>query len=298
MARADSVQSTEDAVGWYLRQIGRYPLLTPAEEVELAKTIEAGRNSAARLAEAGVPRVQRARLRRDLSDGEAARTRFITSNLRLVVRFVKRYPDAELPLSDRIQLGNIGLMRAVDKFDWRQGYRFSTYAAWWVRQALSVGIEQTARLIRLPRQAREEADLIRAVSRLNPQLASEQRPDDLARHVGMTSARVRQVLRYPSDPTSLDAPLAGTERSLLEVLDDRTGESLSETVERLLEVEALRTALQGLPGPQLAVITYRFGLDGGQSTLSAVAERLGLTVQQVRDHQRTAVAALREALGA
>jgi RNA polymerase primary sigma factor len=285
----------------YFKRIRRYPLLTSDEERMLAKAMGLGAEAETRLLAPELSGAQRDSLRATLADGRRARTRLINSNLRFVVMVARRQRNAELPLTDLIQIGNVGLIRAADKFDWRRGVRFATHAAWWIRQALSVGIEQTARVIRLPRTAREELGFVIGEFReVESRTGVAPSPTALAKRTGLTQQRVSRVLEYPSPPVSLDAPNGtdpGAPTPLVDLIPDRTLAPFDETVIASIMADMLRRYLGVLPEIQRRVLELRFGLSAGQpESITETARVLGLSRGAVRSHETSAVAALRKAL--
>ena len=200
----------EDLVRLYLTDIGQYPLLTKDDEARLAKAIEAGNEARTLLEGGGVEfaAARRRELRRQAQDGEGAQRTFVQSNLRLVVSIAKKYQASGLPLLDLIQEGNLGLMHAVEKFDWRKGFKFSTYATWWIRQAITRGIANTGRTIRLPVHAGDTlARLQKARSRLELKLGRPATLSELAAEVEMPEDKVTEALRFAAEPLSLSEPL-------------------------------------------------------------------------------------------
>ncbi len=259
-----------DAVKVYLRDIGRVPLLTAQEEVELARRVEEG-------------------------DSEAIRT-FVLANLRLVVSIAKRYVGRGMPLLDLIQEGNIGLMRAVQKFNWRRGHRFSTYATWWIRQAITRAIGDKAREIRLPAHIVEQTSKVtKAVQQLSQELNRDPLPEEVAQRVDMPPDRVRELLAYLPRPVSLDSPAGeGNESSLGEFVPspDNSPEDFASTEVLKSELETLLN--QALTERERLVLQMRFGLgDGHIYPLEKVGERLGVTRERVRQLEKQALEKLR-----
>jgi RNA polymerase primary sigma factor len=292
-------KGSRDDVGRFLDSAGRYPLLTADEEIALAREIEAGREAADRLA-GGRVRAERTlrRLREAVRLGELARRRFILANLRLVVSIAKKYQGNGLALVDLIQEGTIGLMRAVDLFDWRRGFKFSTYATWWIRQAVSRAVEDRGRIIRIPVHLGAKVRKVRAVARQLEQDGGEW-PDAeaVAGELGITPEEVERLLRVdPGEPLSLEMPVGEDgELSLADsIADDEDGpEDLAIDV---LGRQALGRALQDVLSKQeLRVITMRFGLDGEPPrSLSVVAKALGLSGERIRQIEKAALTRLRE----
>jgi len=219
----------EDLVRLYLTDIGQYPLLTKDDEVRLAQEIEAGNAARAELAAGGkhLTPAKRRELRRVGREGDEAQRTFVQSNLRLVVSIAKKYQASGLPLLDLIQEGNLGLMHAVEKFDWRKGFKFSTYATWWIRQAITRGIANTGRTIRLPVHAGDTlARLQKARSRLELKLGRQATLAELAAEVEMPEEKVTEALRFASEPLSLSEPLRDDgDAELGDIVEDRSAES-------------------------------------------------------------------------
>jgi len=268
--------SEVDALGAFLNFAGKFQLMTAAEEQEAAKLIEEGR-CASIILEAEPNHRELVEYRQILIRGEKARVRFINSNLRLVVMLARRYTTGELELIDIIQLGNIGLIKAVDKFDWRRGYRFSTHATWWIRQSIGVGIEQTAGLIRMPRSAREEQNLIRAATKNVGTTYSNQTIHDLSDWTGLRCDRIKLVLNYPREVSSLDAP-DDFRHPLQERISDPLVNSLEEEVERHLVHTAVQEGLMSVPFLDREILSRRFGLFGFQPhSINEISAALDMT---------------------
>jgi RNA polymerase primary sigma factor len=266
--------ATTDALGLFLNEIRRHPLLNAAEEVELAKRIEQG--------------------------DTAAKERMINSNLALVVSIAKKYPQNELPLLDLIQEGIFGLIRASEKFDWRRGFKFSTYATYWIRQAIQRGIENKSRTIRVPTNiAQRERKIQRAQRTLNVRLGREPSNEEIAVETELPLAQVVAMGDIARTVTSLDRPVGDDgETALGELLgDERAGPA--EEVEVALRDEALRVALAGLPAQERKVVELRYGVDGsdGPVGLREASKRLGITQPETRKLEERALerlASLRE----
>ena len=264
--------SSEDAVWHYLRDIRDIPLLKAAQEVELAQRIEAG-------------------------DQEALK-QFTLANLRLVVNMAKRYTGRGLTLIDLIQEGNLGLMRAVQKFDWRRGFKFSTYATWWIRQAITRAIADKGRTIRLPVHVGEAIGKLHAAQqRLTQELGREPTDDEIGRELGVDGQRIKETRLAARMPSSIDQPIGDDEDTSVAdfVMDqsDRGPEEL--THERLLKQEALRALTESLTEREKLVLQMRFGLgDGHVYPLEKIGERLGLTRERVRQIEAQALRKLRE----
>ncbi|MPZ78999.1 MAG: sigma-70 family RNA polymerase sigma factor [Actinophytocola sp.] len=291
-----------DLVRLYLRQIGAVPLLTAAEEVELAKRIEAGvyAEELLRAADAGERCLEEGR-RRDLEvlahDGHRAREHLIRANLRLVVTVARRCVRRGMPLMDAVQEGNIGLMRAVEKFDYTKGCKFSTYAAWWIRQALQRGAANQARVVRLPVHIVAELDRLRSADRqLTVRLGRASEIEELAAEAGMSVPRVIELRRAGRDAMSLDR-LVGDDADtrIGDLFEDITAPSAPEAAERQALAEDVRTAVAHLPPEQARVIARRYGLrDGHYHTLEDVSAELRVSRERVRRLERTGLTRLRE----
>ena len=302
MVDDDPIGSTSDPVRMYLKEIGRVPLLAGIDEVRLAQRIEAGNVAGATLLDlANSPEVdaghtQRRRLRRLVSDGEEAKSELTQSNLRLVVSIAKRYAGRGLPLLDLIQEGNLGLMRAVDKFDHTKGFKFSTYATWWIRQAISRAIADQSRTIRIPVHM---VDAMHRVQRTQREMAQvlEREPTlaELAVKTGLPEDRVRDVLRLGLDPLSLDSPIGSEEDSnLSDFIEDATAEAPADVAARIMLLDAVSEALSELNEREREIVRMRFGLDDGQArTLEEVGKQFGVTRERIRQIESKTLAKLR-----
>jgi len=293
---ADRAGDDEDLVRLYLRDIGRHELLTKDDEVHLARLMEAGQAAATALAAGDVPPAQQAALRREVRRGEAAQRRFVESNLRLVVSIAKRYQASGLPLLDLVQEGNLGLMHAVEKFDWRKGFKFSTYATWWIRQAITRGIANTGRTIRLPVHAGDVlVRLQRARTRLESELGRPPTEAELAVDADLPVERVRDALRAAVEPISLSEPLReDSESELGDVVEDTwTPSPLEQAAAALLPGDVQRL-LVGLDPRERDVLRLRYGLDRGEPrTLEEVGAAFGLTRERIRQIEGRALGKLR-----
>ena len=294
----DRAGDDEDLVRLYLRDIGRHPLLTKDDEVHLAKLMEAGAEARAALDGRRVTSsAQRVALRRTAKRGAAAERRFVESNLRLVVSIAKRYQASGLPLLDLVQEGNLGLMHAVEKFDWRKGFKFSTYATWWIRQAITRGIANTGRTIRLPVHA---GDLLIRVQRARIRLENELgRPPgeaELAAETHLPVAKVREALRYAIEPISLSEPLREDgEAELGDLVGDHAAASPFDQAAAAMLPAAVDRLLAELEPRERDVLRLRYGLGRGDPrTLEEVGAALGLTRERIRQIESRAMAKLRD----
>jgi RNA polymerase sigma factor (sigma-70 family) len=286
----------EDLVRLYLTDIGQYTLLTKDDEVRLAKAIEAGKEAIETLDAGGVTAAKKRELRRLARQGEEAERQFVQSNLRLVVSIAKKYQASGLPLLDLIQEGNLGLMHAVEKFDWRKGFKFSTYATWWIRQAITRGIANTGRTIRLPVHAGDTlARLQKARSRLELKYGRPATLAELAREVEMPEDKVTEALRFAAEPLSLSEPLREDgDAELGDVVEDRSAESPFEVAATALLPEEITRLLAPLDEREREILKLRFGLDRGEPrTLEEVGEHFNLTRERIRQIEARAMSKLR-----
>jgi RNA polymerase sigma factor (sigma-70 family) len=288
--------ASDDAVRDYLQKIGRFPLLTADDETELARRIEVGVIAAAKL-EAGVPSDELSReLRSLIREGEAAYQRFFRSNLRLVVNVAKRYSGRGVPLLDLIQEGNIGLDRAVKKFDYRQGYKFSTYAMWWIRQAITRGIADSARLIRVPVHTGEKISALRRAARaLEIEKGRPPTVDELAAETGFCAADVQKLKAADREPVSIHALVgddAGSE--LGDLIEDADSAPVIDVVTAGVRNDLLHAKLQALPRREADILRMRFGIGGeGPMTFDQVGAHLGVSRERVRQIESRALSLLR-----
>jgi RNA polymerase sigma factor (sigma-70 family) len=294
---ADRAGDDEDLVRHYLRDIGRHPLLTKDDEVHLAKQIEAGLAARARLGAPGVRSpAEQAELRRRVKRGVNAERRFVECNLRLVVSIAKRYQASGLPLLDLVQEGNLGLMHAVEKFDWRKGFKFSTYATWWIRQSITRGIANTGRTIRLPVHA---GDLLvriqKARVRLEGQLGRPPSEQELSVELELPAEKVREALRFAYEPISLSEPLREEgEAELGDVVEDTTTPSPFDAAAATLLPAEVARLLAELDPRERDVLRLRYGLDRGEPrTLEEVGSAFGLTRERIRQIEARALSKLR-----
>ena len=292
----------KDAVGLYLDAIAKTALLTAIEEVELARTIEAGLFAERVLR--GHETVSLAATDEELheivEEGTRAMQRFVQANLRLVVSVARKYGRAQMPLLDLVQEGNTGLIRAVEKFDYTKGFKFSTYATWWVRQAISRGIAQQGRIVRLPVHVAEQVNQVSAVRRnLERQLGREPELIEIADELGLEEEKVVDLLRYARDHVSLDAPVeADGDTSLGDLIARETAPGPDEVVLDAEERARLEGMLSELDERSRDVVRRRYGLlDGRQAKLADIGTHWGITAERVRQIERQALATMREHQG-
>ncbi len=285
-----------DSVQHYLQEIGRVSLLTAAEEVELAERIERGKAAQQRLGSEDVtPRV-RVALYQDIQSGDDARRHLIQANLRLVVSIAKKYVGRGLSLLDLIQEGNIGLMRAVEKFDYHKGNRFSTYATWWIRQAVTRSIAEQGRTIRLPVHMSESVGQVKRTSeRLSQMLERQPTAEEIATALGQSVDRIERVLEASRRPVSLETPVGEDgEHTLGDFLQDDEQTTPAEFASRQLLRRDLATALNRLNDRERRIIDLRYGLaDGQRRTLEEVGRELGMTRERARQIEAEALRRLR-----
>ena len=301
MAKERVERDEEDLVRLYLTDIGQYPLLTKEGEVRLAQQIEAGVEARTALAEPvdSLTPARKRELKRNLKRGDDAQRTFVQSNLRLVVSIAKKYQASGLPLLDLIQEGNIGLMRAVDKFDYRRGYKFSTYATWWIRQAITRAIADQSRTIRIPVHKVDAMNrVLRAQRDLAQELEREPSHSEIGDRAVLDPGEVEKLLRLASEqdnPLSLDSPM-GNERdvSLADLVPDITAIAPADAAARRLLGDAVLASLEDLDDREKDVVRMRFGLDGEQPrTLEEVGKHFGVTRERVRQIEARTMAKLR-----
>jgi RNA polymerase sigma factor (sigma-70 family) len=291
-----------DMVGQYLGQIGATPLLTAAQEVELAKRIEAGLYAAELLRRAEADRAPTGRARAELEalarDGELAKDHMIRANLRLVVSVARKYyRHSGLSFLDVIQDGNLGLIRAVEKFDYARGFKFSTYATWWIRQAIERGRADRSRTVRLPVHVVEKLNRIARIERnLSIELGRDPTPAEVAIEAEMSVEQIDRLRELTRAAVSLDMPVGDDgETSIGDLIEDADVLQPAEIAEHHALIDGLRSLVASLPPREATIIKLRYGLeDGRQHTLAEVAERVGLTRERVRQLEKHAMAALRD----
>ena len=299
----DGSGGSSDPVRMYLKEIGQVELLDAAEEVALAKRIEAGLEAAhelARLVETGevdnLEPLEKRRLRRSVRDGEEAKRTLTRANLRLVVSIAKRYVGRGMLLLDLVQEGNLGLMRAVEKFDYTKGFKFSTYATWWIRQAITRSIADQSRTIRIPVHMVDSINRVQRTQRqMVQELEREPTVEELAERCDMTVPRVREILRIALDPLSLDSPVGDDEAMLGDFIEDENADAPVEVAARHMLGEAVIEALDDLGEREKQVVQMRFGLNkaGKAHTLEEDGREFGVTRERLRQIEAKTLAKLR-----
>jgi len=297
----DEAAPAADLMRVYLNEIGRTPLLSAAEEVDLSRRIEAGVYAAELLrrhaaGEDKIPAKRRRELALVAADGHAAKDHMLRANLRLVVSVAKKFGNRGVPLGDIIQEGNVGLVRAVEKFDYAKGFKFSTYAMWWIRQAIGRGLPELSRTIRLPVHVNEEvAKVARARRELLQRLNRSADNDEIAEHTGLTPERVAELARLGRDPVSLDSPVGEEDDTRFgDLLVDIGGVSTEQSIEHQAMVNQLNQLVDTLPEREATIVRMRFGLyDGNPRTLDEIGRALGLTRERIRQLEKLALAKLR-----
>jgi RNA polymerase primary sigma factor len=293
----DQTPAMGDSVHTYLKSIGRTSLLTAEQEVDLAKRIEAGLFAEHKLDTApGLDEDYRRDLELVAEDGRRAKSHMLEANLRLVVSVAKKYSDRGLSLLDVVQEGNLGLIRAVEKFDYTKGYKFSTYAMWWIRQAIQRGFADSARTIRLPVHVLEMLSKLSRVERdMHQRLGREPTPEELAVELDRTPDQIEELLRTSRQPISLDSTIGEDgETSIGDLIEDVDAPEASELVDRQLMAEQLRSALDALTPREATIMAMRFGLyDGNPHTLDEIGRALGLTRERIRQLEKQSLSKLR-----
>jgi RNA polymerase primary sigma factor len=270
---ADAPPASADSLQMFMNEIGRYPLLTAAQEVALAKRVERG--------------------------DRAAKERMINCNLRLVVHVAKRYRGHGVPFGDLIQDGVIGLNRAVEKFDYRKGFKFSTYATWWIRQAVQRSVAGQARTIRVPTHVHERRQTLnRHARKLEAELGRPATPQELAKATGLKLQHVEEALSVPEARASLNSPVGDDDGELGDLFADQNADDPEALAEDALRSLAVREALAQLPERERRILELRFGIDGEPQSLEAIGAELGLTRERIRQLETQALARLTDDLGA
>ena len=293
----DETLSVSDPVKMWLQEIGRYKLLTAQQEVELAMQLEAGKKAEDKLKESeGLAIEDRVLLERAVRKGHAAHSRLVEANLRLVVSIARNYVGRGMPLLDLIQEGNLGLMRAVDRFDYRKGFKFSTYASWWIRQGITRAIADQARTIRVPIHVVDMINkLIRSRRDLSQDLGREPTIQEIAKELEIDPDRVEELNKIAQNPVSLETPVGEEDDSTLgDFVEDGSAEVPVEAATFRLLQDYISHALEGLNDRERDVLIMRFGLEDGRvRTLEEVGERFGVTRERIRQLETKALAKLR-----
>jgi RNA polymerase primary sigma factor len=286
----------DDSISLYLKEIGRVPLLTAEEEVELAKRMERGQLAKQRLEEGVEDPIEQEYLLWVVRDGERAQEHLIKANSRLVVSVAKKYVGRGVPFLDLIQEGNIGLIRAVNKFDYRRGYKFSTYATWWIRQAVTRAIADQGRTIRVPVHMYEQINRLTRTSRqLVQELGREPTTEEIAEALGVSPKKVEQVIRVSQRPLSLEMPVGEEEDSYLgDFIPDEDAQSPTDEASRQLLREVIDEIFASLSPREVRILQLRFGLvDGYNYTLEEVGRKFGVTRERIRQIEAQALGRLR-----
>jgi RNA polymerase primary sigma factor len=287
---------SDDTISLYLREIGTITLLTSEDEVELAKRLERGNEAKKRLDSEQLEPNERAELERVVMDGERARKQLIQANSRLVVSIAKKYVGHGVPFLDLIQEGNLGLIRAVEKFDYRLGYKFSTYATWWIRQAITRALADQARTIRVPVHMSEQINKLRTAQRqLEQSLGREPTIEEVAAELDMSPRRIERIMEIAQRPLSLELPVGEEEDSELgDFIEDEETPLPTEAAWQELLREEIEQVLGSLSPREARVLQLRFGLtDGYQHTLEEVGEKFGVTRERIRQIETKAIRRLR-----
>ena len=287
---------TDDTIGLYLKEVGRVPLLTADQEVDLAQRIERGRLAREELARGNVSPLRRKDLQLFIQDGWAAREHLITANSRLVISVAKKYMGRGVPFLDLIQEGNIGLIRAAKKFDYRRGHKFSTYATWWIRQAVTRAIADQGRTIRVPVHMGDQINkLLRTQHQLTQRLGRDPTVEELAVVLELSPQKVENMIQVARRPLSLEAPTDEEEDSTLgDFIQDSDLPAPDDSANFNLLREHLESVLDGLPPREVRILQLRYGLLDGQAyTLEEVGRKMGVTRERVRQIEAQALSRLR-----
>jgi RNA polymerase primary sigma factor len=286
----------DDSISLYLKEIGRVPLLTAEEEVSLAKRMERGEIARKRLDERIEDAVEQETLLWEIRDGERAQEHLIKANSRLVVSVAKKYVGRGVPFLDLIQEGNIGLIRAVNKFDYRRGYKFSTYATWWIRQAVTRAIADQGRTIRVPVHMYEQINrLTRASRQLVQELGRDPTTEEIAVALDVPAKKVEQIIRVSQRPLSLEMPVGEEEDSYLgDFIEDEDAQSPTDAASQQLLREVIDEIFASLTPREVRILQLRFGLvDGYSYTLEEVGRKFGVTRERIRQIEAQALGRLR-----
>jgi RNA polymerase primary sigma factor len=287
---------SDDVISLYMKEVGTIPLLTADEERDLALALREGEAAKARLARGELSGDLKQRLERKVDEGDRARARFIESNSRLVISIARRYLGRGLPLSDLMQEGNLGLIKAVERFDPYRGHRFSTYATWWIRQSILRAVADQGRTIRLPAHIVDELNKMNRVSkRLAQEFGREPTNEELAEELEMPADRVGDLYHLGGQPLSLETPVGEEEESTLaEFIEDDVTPTPSSMTSDAIMWERVEDALDSLTPREARVLRLRYGLEDGEDyTLEQVGDKLGLTRERIRQIQAQALRRLR-----
>ena len=286
----------DDSISLYLKEIGRVPLLTAEEEVSLAKRMERGKDARLRLTQGIDDPHERDRLLIAVKDGQAAQEHLIKANSRLVVSVAKKYVGRGVPFLDLIQEGNIGLIRAVKKFDYRRGYKFSTYATWWIRQAVTRAIADQGRTIRVPVHMYEQINRLTRTSRqLVQELGRDPTTEEIAERLGVPPRKVEQIIRVSQRPLSLEMPVGEEEDSYLgDFIEDAEADSPTDSASQTMLRQVIDEIFESLTPREVRILQLRFGLvDGYSYTLEEVGKKFGVTRERIRQIEAQALGRLR-----
>jgi RNA polymerase primary sigma factor len=286
----------DDSISLYLKEIGRVPLLTAEEEVSLAKRMERGKDARLRLTQGIDDPHERDRLLSAVKDGQAAQEHLIKANSRLVVSVAKKYVGRGVPFLDLIQEGNIGLIRAVKKFDYRRGYKFSTYATWWIRQAVTRAIADQGRTIRVPVHMYEQINRLTRTSRqLVQELGRDPTTEEIAERLGVPPRKVEQIIRVSQRPLSLEMPVGEEEDSYLgDFIEDAEADSPTDSASQTMLRQVIDEIFESLTPREVRILQLRFGLvDGYSYTLEEVGKKFGVTRERIRQIEAQALGRLR-----
>ncbi|HIC94127.1 MAG TPA: sigma-70 family RNA polymerase sigma factor [Anaerolineae bacterium] len=287
--------AADDTVSLYLREMASVPLLTPEEEMELAKRMARGRAAKERLARDGHDPEEREKLKRLIEEGEKAREHLIKANTRLVISIAKRYVGHGVPFLDLVQEGNLGLMKAVDKFDYRRGHRLSTYATWWIRQSITRALAEQGRTIRVPVHMSDRIRrLYKAARKLEQDLGYQPAPEEIAEEMDLEPEKVSWMLRASRLPLSLETPVGEEDNELVDFIEDEESLPPPEATSQSMLAEKLKEVLSTLSPREAQILRLRFGLqDGHCYTLEEVGQKFGLTRERIRQIEGEALRKLR-----
>jgi len=287
---------TEDTVGLYLKETAPLPLLSREEELQLAKAVHRGRAAEEELKSAALSPHERECLEREVKEARVARERLILTNTRLVVSIAKRYRGRGVPFIDLIQEGNVGLMKTLEKYDYTRGYRFSTYATWWIRQSITRAIADQGRTIRIPVHMNDRIRrMYKTMHRLQQEHDRRPTPEEIAQEMGLKPRKVRWMLKVSRYPLSLEKPIGEDEQNeLMHIIEDDSGPAPDEIAGRQLLRDEIEQVLGTLTAREARILRLRFGLQDGHSyTLEDVGKRFGLTRERIRQIEHKALRRLR-----